>query len=136
MHRPAQIRPDAILGAREFADSHDDRLIGGDAAEAVLIRPQRIGQHKGIAAVVLRTSHRVPIAKAIELFGIDAEQSPPMFQESLDHGAAGNSIATAIRSTWPATNSSIHAMKSRMACPQCSIFRCSTSCPCESIMQA
>src|SRR5712691_4275013 len=52
--------------------------------ESAQIRPQGIGQHEGIAPVILGAGDRVPIAEAVELLGIDRVDMQVSLDESFD----------------------------------------------------
>ena len=58
--------------------------------EAVLVGAQRIGQHEGIAAVILGAGWGVAIAESVHLLGVDGEHRKTVLEQSLHHGPARN----------------------------------------------
>ena len=60
--------------------------------------PQRVAQHKGVAAVVLGAGHGEAVAEAVELLGVDEKAAKPRSQ-GVDQ-PCGTSMAAAIAAGW------------------------------------
>src|SRR5713101_2651383 len=71
--------------ARPFAQFDDDRIGGGQAAEAVRIGAQGGGHDQAVAAVILGAGHRVAVAKAVHLLGIEDPDGEAALDQRLDH---------------------------------------------------
>ena len=77
------------MGAAEFAETD---LLGGielDAAESRLVGAQRRSGAPSIAIVVLGAGGGIPIAEALQLFGVDGKHGIAAFDQGFHHGAAG-----------------------------------------------
>lgn len=72
--------------ARPFARFDDIRRHGIEAPEGVGIGAQGVAEHAGVAAVVLGAGRREPIAKAVELLGIDGMNREAAFHQRFDDG--------------------------------------------------
>ena len=76
-------------------------MIGLHAPEGRAIGSQRIGENEGVASVILGPGDGVPVAKAIELLGIQREHMNAVFEQRLDDSAArhfdGDSDAAGLR---------------------------------------
>ena len=133
----AKITAQGILGAGKFANPKDRRIIGSDTPETVLIGAQRIGSDKGVAAVVLSAGDGVAIAKTIELFRIDREDSAVMLKKRFDERTTRNFYGYG-DPVW-LVGSSIRPRleESRLiAWPLCSIFCSPRTRPSGSMMQS
>jgi hypothetical protein len=89
IHQPAQVYGEVLLGSGQLADAHNIGMIDREPAETVLIGTQRIAEHEGVPAVVLGARDGMAVTETIQLFRIDAEDRPLMFQERFDEGTAG-----------------------------------------------
>src|SRR5579859_2296774 len=81
---------DVILESREVAQPDEGGVVQAHGVKAMQVGAERVGQHEGVAAVVLATGRRIAIAETIELLGIDGEHHETMLHQSLDHGAPRN----------------------------------------------
>lgn len=77
-----------VLDAGQFAKLHDTWVIGLHAPEGRAIGSQGVGKDEGVAPVILGPGDRVPVAKAIELLGIEREHMNAVFEQGIDDGAA------------------------------------------------
>ncbi|HEV2273255.1 MAG TPA: hypothetical protein VGR96_03775, partial [Acidobacteriaceae bacterium] len=75
----AELLVEFVFEAGELAQADHGGLIEADLAEAVRIGAQGVGQHEGVAAVVLGSGRRVAIAEAVQLFGVDREDAEAVF---------------------------------------------------------
>jgi len=76
-----------ILGhARPLAQFDHDRVFDSEPAEAMPVGAQRVGEHVGVAAVVLGAGDGVAIAEAVELLGIDRIDLEAALEQDLDDG--------------------------------------------------
>ena len=82
-----------------LAQLDHDRVFDREPAEAMPVGSQGVGEHVGIAAVVLGGGDGDWIAEAVELFGVDRIDLEMVLERDLDDGTCGTSIATA---TWAA----------------------------------
>jgi hypothetical protein len=97
----AKILAQAFFRAREFAQPDDIGMVRGDTPKTMLVGPQRIRSHVGIAAVVLRSGHRMSIPKPIQLMGLIEKTANPPSKKASTTGPRGTSIAIAILAGWP-----------------------------------
>ena len=54
-------------------------------------------EDEGVAAVVLGARHGMAVAEAVQLLGVEGEDVQAAFEQGVDDGAAGTSMATATR---------------------------------------
>ena len=85
-------------------------MIGSHTPETVLVRAKRIGSHVGVAAVVLSAGDGVAIAKTIELFRIDREDSAVMLKKRFDERTTRNFYGYG-HSVWLSVRQFVHDSK-------------------------
>ena len=106
-HEPMQLTPqlirqapklavEIILGARELAQLHDNRILVPDRLERAGIRAQRVGEHPRIAPVVFRPATVCRSRKRSSCFGLTANTRNPRARQASMSAPRGDSIATAI----------------------------------------
>jgi hypothetical protein len=128
IHLAPEIRSNAFLGSRQFPNTHNRGVIGFETPKTMLIRAQGIGQHVCVSTVVLGAGNGVTIAEAIQLFRVDTENRPAMFEKRFDQWSTwdfnryGNGVDLAGRD-------SIRVISPVMPLPLCSSFRCSSTSP-------
>src|SRR5271166_322171 len=77
-----------VLGhARPLAQLDHDRVFDREPVEAMTVGSQRVGEHVGIAAIVLGAGDGESIAEAVELFGVDRIDLETALEQDLDDGA-------------------------------------------------
>ena len=76
-----------VLGhAGPLAQLDHDRVFDREPAEAMPVGSQGVGEHVGIAAVVLGAGDGELIAEAVELFGVDRIDLETALEQDLDDG--------------------------------------------------
>src|SRR5208337_1545222 len=76
-----------VLGhARPLAQLDHDRVFDREPAEAMPVGSQGVGEHVGIAAIVLGAGDGESIAEAVELFGVDRIDLETALEQDLDDG--------------------------------------------------
>jgi len=83
-----RIHPQFQVSAVEFAETNDLREIDRDGTEGGAVGTQGRGDAPGVTVVILGAAGGVAIAEAIELFGVEGEDSKAAFHQGFDHGAA------------------------------------------------
>jgi len=63
--------------------------LGLDSVEEGPVGTERVGEDEGVAPIIFGSGRAVPIAEAVELFGVDGEDLETVGEERLDEGAAG-----------------------------------------------
>jgi hypothetical protein len=76
-----------VVHARPLAEFDDLGWLRGESAEQVAIGPQRVGEHHGVAPIVLGPGDGEAIPEAIELFRVDREDDEAAVEKCLDDGA-------------------------------------------------
>ena len=76
--------------AGPLAQFDDDRIRGMNFAKAVTVGTERVGEHAGVATVVLGPGRREAVAKAVELLRIDRVKNKAPVCKALDDGAVRN----------------------------------------------
>src|SRR5713226_8803272 len=76
---------EVLCDARPFPEFDDGGIGGGELAEAMRIGAQGRGHHQGVAAVVLGAGHRVAVAEAVHLLGIEGMDGEAALDQRLDH---------------------------------------------------
>lgn len=71
----------------QLAQTDDGRITKTNHAEAILISPQGIGEHKSIPPVILRAGGKIAVTETIELFRVDGEDAK-LALEQLFHQSA------------------------------------------------
>ncbi len=84
---PIAVVAKIIADAGPFAQLDDDRVQRLQAAQAARVRPQRVGQHVRVAAVVLGAGGREAVPEAVELLGIDGVDAEAALHQAFHHGA-------------------------------------------------
>ena len=74
-----------LFDATELSELDDRTIIDFHAMKAVAVGSEGIGQHEGIAAIILGPGHGAPVSEAIELLGVDVVDMSPAFHEGFDH---------------------------------------------------
>ena len=69
----------------ELAHADDFRRWQLQALKAVAVGSESIGEHKGVTPVILGAAHRMPVAEAVDLLGVDGENSDAAVKQGLDH---------------------------------------------------
>jgi hypothetical protein len=85
-----QLLPQVVVDARQLAQLDNAGSVGLHAPEGRTVSTQGVREDEGIAAVVLGAGDRVPVAKAIELLGIEREHMNAAFEQGVDDGSAGH----------------------------------------------
>lgn len=75
------------MHSRPLAQLDDLGWLFREAPEEVAIGAQRVGEHHGVAAVVLGAGDRESIAEAIELLWVDREDDEAAVEQCLNHRA-------------------------------------------------
>lgn len=78
-----------FVDPRQLTKLHREWSLHTDLSKAGTIRSQGVGEHEGIASIILGASHRVTITKAIELFRVDGVHMEPAFDQEFDDRTAG-----------------------------------------------
>ncbi len=73
-------------GAQELTQGDDLRRWQLQALKAVAVGSESIGENKGVTAVILGTAHGVTVAEAVDLLGVDGENSDAAVEKGFDHG--------------------------------------------------
>ena len=76
-----------VADAGPFPQLHDDRVQAAQAAQAARVRPQRVGQHVRVAAVVFGAGGREAVPEAVELLRVDGMDAEASLQQTFHHGA-------------------------------------------------
>ena len=74
-----------VSGFEELAHADDFRRRQLQALKAVAVGSESIGEDKRVMPVILGTAHRVPVAEAVDLFGVDGENGDAAMEKGLDH---------------------------------------------------
>jgi len=94
-------------------------VLGLHRPEGRAVGAQRVGEHEGVAAVILGAGHGVAVAKAIELLGIEGEDVQAASSNVSTTAPRGTSIATAMRlgsAGTSAVSASAKAVRPRPVC--------------------
>src|ERR1017187_262216 len=83
--KPVTVGLQILFHARPLPEAKDGRLIQFDTMKTSLVGSQRVCHHKCVQIVVLGAGHRVPVAKAIHLFGVDGEHRQVVFDQAFHH---------------------------------------------------
>jgi len=86
----SELLPQVVVDARQLAELHDARVVGLHAPKGRAVGPQGVREDEGVAPVILGPGDRVPVAKAIELLGIDREDMHAALKQGIDDGSAGH----------------------------------------------
>ena len=74
-----------VSGFEELAHADDFRRWQLQALKAVAVGSQSIGEHKRVKTVILGAAHRMPVAEAVDLLGVDGENGDAAVEQGLDH---------------------------------------------------
>jgi hypothetical protein len=86
---PGQFLAQIVVDARRLAYLNDQGMIGLHAAESGPVRPQRIGEDEGVAAIILRAGDAMAVAEAVELHRVEGEDVDAALQQGIDDLPAG-----------------------------------------------
>src|ERR1017187_9021901 len=82
---PVTVDLQILFHSRPLPEAKDSRLIQFDTMKTPVVGSQRVRHHKRVQIVVLGAGHRVPVAKAIHLFGVDGEHRQVVFDQAFHH---------------------------------------------------
>ena len=85
-----ELLPQVVVYARQLAELDDAGVVGLHAPEGWAIGTQGVCEDKGVAPIILGPGDRVPVAKAIELLGINREDMNAAREQGVDDGSAGH----------------------------------------------
>jgi hypothetical protein len=88
--KTAQLVPQIVVHARVLTQFDDDGILETHPPKGRSIGAERGGQHECIAAVILRARHRVTVAEAIELLGVERVYVHPALHERVHNRSARN----------------------------------------------
>jgi len=74
-----------VSSSEELSHADDFRRRQVQALKAVAVGSESVGEHKRVMAVILGTAHGMPVAEAVDLFGVDGENGDAAIEKSLDH---------------------------------------------------
>ena len=78
-----------VSGFEKAAHADDFRRWQLQTLKAVAVGSESIGEHKRVTAVILGTAHRMPVAEAVDLLGVDGENGDAAVEQGLDDSPMG-----------------------------------------------
>ena len=123
VRQPIHVFGQVVVDARHLAQLDDGRVVDAHLPEAWPVRTQRVGQHEGVAPVVLGTDGRVAVPEPIQLLRVDGVHVEASLDEALDDGTARNLDRDGARSGFPSQSRMSWSMKPAIAGPLYSTLR-------------
>ena len=85
VHQPGPLGGEIVGDAGPFPEFDHFGIDRIEAPEEAAVGPQRIGEHAGVATVVLGAGGREPVPEAVKLLGVERMHDEAVLHQGLDH---------------------------------------------------